>query len=288
MPHWALISLVLAAVATGPALEGTLTSRPLGSDASCPYGYLEYLPADYENRKQPQAVVIGFHGAGDEGDGNADLGAKLRKNGIGLHISAGYDLDAIVLCPQATTWFEVSKVHDFIAYALRHYRIDPRRVMLIGHSAGGSQVWNYAHAHPEVPAAIVPICGASNPSNPSQPKDPAKLAALPVWAFHCFDDGVVNKQNTSRWMNGIAKATVPGMADVMAGYPSTGAEPAAKDLSATLVGKTWVWAERPAVVRSTPRRAFTLYRSGGHDAWTRTYADPELWEWLLAQRRPGR
>jgi predicted peptidase len=29
----------------------------------------------------------------------------------------------------------------------------------------------------------------------------------------------------------------------------------------------------------------TLYPGVGHDAWTRTYADPALWAWLFAQRR---
>jgi len=32
----------------------------------------------------------------------------------------------------------------------------------------------------------------------------------------------------------------------------------------------------------------TIYPDVGHDAWTQTYADPAFFEWLLAQRRPGR
>lgn len=31
----------------------------------------------------------------------------------------------------------------------------------------------------------------------------------------------------------------------------------------------------------------TLYPDAGHDSWTATYADPALYEWILAQRRPG-
>jgi len=30
---------------------------------------------------------------------------------------------------------------------------------------------------------------------------------------------------------------------------------------------------------------FTLYPQAGHDAWTETYHNPELYEWLMAQRR---
>lgn len=30
---------------------------------------------------------------------------------------------------------------------------------------------------------------------------------------------------------------------------------------------------------------FTIYPDAGHDSWTATYADPEFWKWMLAQRR---
>ncbi|MGW3178889.1 carboxylesterase family protein [Kitasatospora sp. NPDC001119] len=32
---------------------------------------------------------------------------------------------------------------------------------------------------------------------------------------------------------------------------------------------------------------FTRYPGVGHDSWTRTYDDPEVYDWLLAQSRPG-
>ncbi|MFG2875428.1 prolyl oligopeptidase family serine peptidase [Streptomyces sp. NPDC048337] len=32
---------------------------------------------------------------------------------------------------------------------------------------------------------------------------------------------------------------------------------------------------------------YTRYPGVGHDAWTRTYDNPEVYDWLLAQRRPG-
>lgn len=32
---------------------------------------------------------------------------------------------------------------------------------------------------------------------------------------------------------------------------------------------------------------FTLYPDAGHDSWTGTYRNPEVWEWLLKQKRPG-
>jgi len=32
---------------------------------------------------------------------------------------------------------------------------------------------------------------------------------------------------------------------------------------------------------------FTLYPDAGHDAWTETYRNPEVWDWLLKQKRSG-
>jgi len=32
---------------------------------------------------------------------------------------------------------------------------------------------------------------------------------------------------------------------------------------------------------------FTLYPEAGHDSWTATYANPDFWKWLLAQKRGG-
>ena len=31
---------------------------------------------------------------------------------------------------------------------------------------------------------------------------------------------------------------------------------------------------------------FTIYPDAGHDSWTETYDNPELYEWLLKQKRP--
>ncbi len=32
---------------------------------------------------------------------------------------------------------------------------------------------------------------------------------------------------------------------------------------------------------------FTIFPDAGHDSWTQTYAEPELWDWLLQQHRSG-
>ena len=33
---------------------------------------------------------------------------------------------------------------------------------------------------------------------------------------------------------------------------------------------------------------FTIYPDAGHDSWTETYANPQLYEWLLQQKRTAK
>jgi predicted peptidase len=43
-----------------------------------------------------------------------------------------------------------------------------------------------------------------------------------------------------------------------------------------------------AVNRAGGNAKLTLYPDAGHDAWSRTYADPSFFAWLLEQKRPNR
>lgn len=42
-----------------------------------------------------------------------------------------------------------------------------------------------------------------------------------------------------------------------------------------------------ALVEAGGTPKLTIYAGVGHDSWTRTYEDPDLWEWLFAQKRSG-
>ena len=38
---------------------------------------------------------------------------------------------------------------------------------------------------------------------------------------------------------------------------------------------------------NAPGVKFTIYPDAGHDSWTETYNNPELYEWFLAHKRGG-
>ncbi|MGA2033620.1 MAG: prolyl oligopeptidase family serine peptidase [Thermoguttaceae bacterium] len=43
-----------------------------------------------------------------------------------------------------------------------------------------------------------------------------------------------------------------------------------------------------ALKRAGGNVKFTVYPEAGHDSWTDTYANPELYQWLLQQKRPAK
>lgn len=88
------------------------------------------------------------------------------------------------------------------------YSIDKNRVYLTGLSLGGFDTWIFAQQHPELFAAIVPICGGGIPSKAWRIKD------IPVWAFHGAKDDVVPVEETEKMVRalenikGIVRCTI--------------------------------------------------------------------------------
>jgi predicted peptidase len=67
----------------------------------------------------------------------------------------------------------------------KDYRVDPKRLYLMGLSMGGFGTWDAIQRRPETFAAAVPICGGGD-SNAV-----AAIAKLPIWVFHGEKDSVV-------------------------------------------------------------------------------------------------
>jgi predicted peptidase len=43
-----------------------------------------------------------------------------------------------------------------------------------------------------------------------------------------------------------------------------------------------------ALKKAGAKPLYTVYPQADHDSWTATYAEPELYKWMLAQRRPSK
>jgi len=220
------------------------------------YHYQVYVPATYAAQPSWPAILF-LHGAGERGsDGllqtSVGLAPAIRQN------PSRYP--AIVVFPQVprdSLW--VGTPADMAVAALqqtmREFHVDPKRVYLTGLSMGGNGTWYIAYRHPELFAAVVPICGwirdfpQFRGSQPVVPGDSAqimpllvqKLGKTPIWIFHGEVDQVVN---------------VNGSREPAAALKTAGAD-----------------------VRYTEMLGLN------HNSWDAAYGSDEFVKWLFAQQR---
>lgn len=178
--------LVALTIPQAHAAPGDQVAKPLGS-TSAPYGYLEYLPLQYDNQPTVQWPVILFlHGAGEIGNGSASDLTKVDNQGLPARLSGspGSDYDAVIISPQSPSQgWNMDNLNAMVDYILATYRVDPDRLIVTGLSAGGGGTWGYLTAHPERLAAAVPICGTGSMFGDPAP-DINTFKDVPLWAFH--------------------------------------------------------------------------------------------------------
>jgi predicted peptidase len=165
--------------------------------------YAIFVPRSYDASKAWPAILF-LHGAGERGDDNQ---AQVRV-GIGKAIRRQQaDFGFITIMPQCAkdTWWtddsEKSYAMAALARTRKEYSIDPARIILTGLSMGGQLTWVLAAEHPDLWAAIVPICGAKG--------DPARAAAfaqVQCWCFHGTKDDVVPVARSREMVQAIKKA----------------------------------------------------------------------------------
>jgi len=149
--------------------------------------YVVYIPPAYQPDK-PMPAIIFLNGAGECGtDG-------LKHACVGLGSAIMMDVEKwpfIVIFPQKQTvqskWEDEDPMVMAILDKTKHeLTIDESRIYLTGLSQGGHGTWTIASMHPDLFAAIAPICGWAD-------QDVAKkLAKMPTWIFHGDKDEAVN------------------------------------------------------------------------------------------------
>ena len=162
--------------------------------------YVVYVPRDYDAQK-PSPVVLFLHGAGERGDD----GLKQSDVGIGRAIRMNPDrFPCIVVfpqCPEGVWWDGASKrVQTAFTQTLAEYNIDPQRMYLSGLSMGGYGTWIFGADQADLFAALMPVCGGG------RVEDAAKLAKIPIWAFHGEDDSVVKAYESRRMVEAVQEA----------------------------------------------------------------------------------
>lgn len=160
------------------------------------FPYIAYVP---ETVSDKPGLLIQLHGAGERGNGGADLD-KVLVHGFSNTANDENLADCILVMPQCPTgsfWVaRIESIRKFIDEMMVKFSVDPARVYLCGLSMGGFGTWYTAMAYPDLFAAIAPCCGGGMAWN-------AQTLTMPVWAFHGLEDAVVSPHQTMEMVDAL-------------------------------------------------------------------------------------
>ena len=145
-------------------------------------------------------VIVNIHGAGTRGQ----VIDQMTEQCCYRSTAEMQDFPFVMVAPLSytNTWFDMYET--LVRFVKRIYNetyCDPTRFYLMGGSMGGYTVWQLGMSLPEYITAMVPICGGGMPWNIETLKD------LPVWAFHCKGDPVVDVSESEKMVNALMNAS---------------------------------------------------------------------------------
>jgi hypothetical protein len=215
-----------------------------------------YVPSNYDPSKK-YAVVMFLHGLGETGSSEfASAGTQntWQVNGNMSNLLAAAKARGFILyAPQAYSGWGgdmLDNAVNMVAKITQDYSVDQTRMYVTGLSLGGGGTIDALGAYSHVFAAGLDICGSDN----GIALQPAKLATVPLWIHHAYNDGTVgisvsrNRVNSIRNAKGLSTLTFPDSADY---YVDDG----------TL--------------------RFTQYATGNHGIWGNVYGQSAVYDWML-------
>ena len=174
---------------------------------TAPLPYLLYAPQTAANAP----LILFLHGSGERGTNLTHVGDE------GLPEILANAPEAVIVapqCPENARWTDyLDALETILDEVVAGTAADRGRVYLTGLSLGGQGAWFLAARAPERFAALVPVCGRSNPGAADRIKN------VPTWVFHGADDSVV-PPNESEGMVDALEA-VGGNVKLTV-YPGTG------------------------------------------------------------------
>lgn len=163
--------------------------------------YIIYLPTDYDSAKNYPLVVL-LHGYG----GSVYVERAATENDALMNNCE--EKDVILVCPNGRHKLpyeyggymnkSMEDVLQVIEDVKVNYTIDTGRIYLTGLSMGGYGTWNISSKHPEIFAAIAPLCGYGEDDIDLQ-----QLVEIPVYAFHGDQDATVSNRITISMVNSL-------------------------------------------------------------------------------------
>lgn len=208
---WVFVSIhTTAALIDPPPASPTQTTQTLEKTITYTVrlSYLLHLPASYQTSGATDwPLLIFLHGSGEKGT-NVTL---VQVHGPPKIVAEQPEFPFILVspqCPLGQSGWQDRDVLALIDEIVGRYRVDRKRIYLTGLSMGGYGVWSLTTSHPEMFAAVVPICGGGDPADVewTAQQKPGAIASIGVWAFHGAEDKVVPLSESQDMVNAFRKA----------------------------------------------------------------------------------
>ena len=144
--------------------------------------------------------MLFLHGGAGRGTDNE---RQLHEaNGMVIEMFSGAErqFPAFVLAPQTSSEHHVQSTLAVLDDVRARYRVDARRLYLVGQSLGGYGVLDLVAARPRLFAAAVVISASGEPSGAQS------LANVPMWFFHGEEDELIPVEGVRRLVAAVKKA----------------------------------------------------------------------------------
>ncbi|MBI4832723.1 MAG: prolyl oligopeptidase family serine peptidase [Candidatus Lindowbacteria bacterium] len=152
--------------------------------------YAMYVPKDYDGSR-PLPLVIALHPSGvNHWEANRHFFPEKLPSDFIIAAPNGYGFEGPGYRGPAE--YDVMKVLQEVQ---RQYKIDENRIYLTGASKGGQGTWEIGLKHPELFAAIAPVCGATGGVRLLA----GEMGRVPMFIFHGVEDKITSV-NESRTM----------------------------------------------------------------------------------------
>jgi predicted peptidase len=196
------------------AINKTTRKEQIAISQQLEVNYSIYLPHGYEeDLATTWPLVVFLHGAGQRGEDHE----LLEMHGVSKEAANGRQFPFLILapqCPEDSVWtMQKTRVMELLDRIRRVCRIDSQRIYLTGISMGGFGTWEIAMEHPDVFAAIMPICGGGMSWRLNS------LLHMPIWTFHGAKDEVVPISYTEEMVRALKALGHPVRYTV---YPDAG------------------------------------------------------------------
>lgn len=161
--------------------------------------YRLFVPSGYRGRESFPLVLFLHGGAGRGTDNERHL-----RNGNGMivqmFVGAEKQYPAFVLAPQTSSEHHVESTLAILEDVRARYRVDAKRIYVVGQSLGGYGALDLVAARPRLFAAAVVIAAGGEPGRAQS------LSAVPTWFFHGEQDEMIPVEGVRRLVADVKRA----------------------------------------------------------------------------------